>query len=173
MIKNNILRHRKRIIPLLNSALTEKHNGYNRDGYLFEKVLAEIYRGNGYDTMITGGTNDGGVDIIAEKGNRRVAIQAKNYSDIMTKKNLRKNDMIDIFSKIKHTGEKKHGAFTNARLHIYNNNIVSFHPYFIEDMNRCYQYCLDDKAVYGKLWIEHQIENINEDAFNKISQLIL
>ena len=173
MIKNNILLHRKRIIPLLNSALTEKQNGYNRDGYLFEKVLAEIYRGNGYDTMITGGTNDGGVDIIAEKGNMRVAIQAKNYSDIMTKKNLRKNDMIDIFSKIKHTGEKKHGAFTNARLHVYNDNIVSIRPYFMEDINQCYQYCLDDKGVYGKIWTEHQIEYINEDAFNKISQLIL
>ena len=67
--------------------------------------------------------NDGGIDIIAEKGNMRVAIQAKNYSDIMTKKNLRKNDMIDIFSKIKHTGEKRYGSFTNARLHVYNDNI--------------------------------------------------
>ena len=129
MIKNNILLHRKRIIPLLNSALTEKHNGYNRDGYLFACVVAELYLGCVSDTMVRGGTNDGGVDIIAEKGDRRVAIQAKNYSDIMTKKNLRKNDMIDIFSKIKHTGEKKHGALINARLH------ATLIPYIFDNMN--------------------------------------
>ena len=50
MIKNNILLHRKRFIPLIHNALTEKYNGYHRNGYLFEKVLAEIYRGKGYDT---------------------------------------------------------------------------------------------------------------------------
>lgn len=173
MIKNNILLHRKRFIPLIHNALTEKYNGYHRNGYLFEKVLAEIYRGKGYDTLITGGTDDGGVDLIAEKGDMRIAIQAKNYNNNMTKTKIRKNDMITIFNKIKYIGENKYGTFTNARLHVYNDNIVSIRPYFMEDINHRYQYCLDDKGIYGKLWIDYQIENINDDAFNKISQLIL
>jgi hypothetical protein len=165
--------NRLQLYPLLHTTLIKKHNGYSRDGQLFEKILAEIYSGNGFDTNITAGTNDGGVDIIAEKDGMRIAIQAKNYNDNMTKKNIRKSDIKQVFHKIKHIGESKYGAFTNARLHIYNNNIISYKPYFIEDVNNQFGFCLDDKGVYGQLWIKNQLDIINDDSYNKISKLIL
>lgn len=165
--------NRLRILPIINNALTRKHNGYNRDGYLFEEILSEIYKGKGYNTILTGGTNDCGVDIIAENDYKRIAIQAKNYSNQMTKKYLGKNGIKDVFKKIKHRGEIKHGEFTNARLHIYNDNIISIKPNFIEEINNKYDYCIDDKTIYGQLWIDNQLLKINDDAFNKISKLIL
>ena len=102
--------NRLQLYPLLHTTLIKKHNGYSRDGQLFEKILAEIYSGNGFDTNITAGTNDGGVDIIAEKDGMRIAIQAKNYNDNMTKKNIRKSDIKQVFHKIKHIGESKYGV---------------------------------------------------------------
>ena len=73
----------------------------------------------------------------------------------------------------KNKGEIKHGEFTNARLHIYNDNIISIKPNFIEEINNKYDYCIDDKTIYGQLWIDNQLLKINDDAFNKISKLIL
>lgn len=46
----------------------------------FEKYIGEIFRRLGYDVKVTGGSYDGGVDVIAEKDNRKHYIQCKRYS---------------------------------------------------------------------------------------------
>jgi len=50
------------------------------DGEQFEKELARNYREQGFNTTLTDGTSDRGVDIIIEKGGVRIAVQAKHYS---------------------------------------------------------------------------------------------
>ena len=46
----------------------------------FEKYVAEIFRRLGYVTKVTGGSYDGGVDVVAEKNGIKYYIQCKRYS---------------------------------------------------------------------------------------------
>ena len=91
----------------------------------------------------------------------------------MIKKDLRKKDIYNIFHKIKNEGENKYGQFTNARLHIYNDNIPCMKPRFIENINQKFNYNIDEKAVYGKTWISHNLEILNQESLDKISNIIL
>ncbi|WP_262178355.1 restriction endonuclease [Haloarcula laminariae] len=53
------------------------------DEYAFESFIAELWEKQGWDTTVTSGSNDGGVDIIAEKDMpfyQKQLIQAKRYS---------------------------------------------------------------------------------------------
>lgn len=54
------------------------------DPYEFEDFVAELWQEEGWDTTVSQGSNDMGVDVIAEKKgtiNQKLAIQAKRYSD--------------------------------------------------------------------------------------------
>jgi hypothetical protein len=51
------------------------------DGHEFEHFCAELLRKNGFsDVKVTPGSGDQGVDILAEKGGVKYAIQCKNYA---------------------------------------------------------------------------------------------
>ncbi|AZH26176.1 restriction endonuclease [Haloplanus aerogenes] len=53
------------------------------DAYDFERVVADLWRLRGWETTITTGSNDGGVDVVAEKDDpfpRKQLIQAKRYA---------------------------------------------------------------------------------------------
>lgn len=50
------------------------------DGREFEAAIRVIYEKMGYTVTLTPVTGDFGVDVIAEKGNEKLAIQAKRYS---------------------------------------------------------------------------------------------
>lgn len=50
------------------------------DGREFEAAIRVIYEKMGYMVTLTPATGDFGVDVIAEKGNEKLAIQAKRYS---------------------------------------------------------------------------------------------
>ena len=91
----------------------------------------------------------------------------------MTKSNLTKKNNKKIFNKIKYEGEDKYGPFTNARLHVYNNNIVSIPPSIIENLNYQHNYCLLDKSIYGKIWVNYNLSKLNKTSLHKISNLIL
>ena len=125
--------------------------------------------------IIVRGTNDGGVDLIIEKDNKKIAIQAKNYNNNMTSKYLKKNDIEEIFHKIKYLGEKKHlndgESFYSARLHIFNDNIVSIRPEFIEIISTKYNYNCFDKGIYGKTWLMHYINFLSKDSIDKFYEL--
>ena len=45
----------------------------------FEKYVAGIYEKEGYDVTVTPYSGDYGVDVIAEKGGERIAVQVKQY----------------------------------------------------------------------------------------------
>jgi hypothetical protein len=47
----------------------------------FEEYVADVWRAQGYTCCLTKQSGDNGVDVIAEKGDERLLIQAKRYSD--------------------------------------------------------------------------------------------
>jgi restriction system protein len=53
----------------------------------FEQLVANHYQNEGYETEITPYSGDYGVDIIAQKGEERIAIQAKMYGNSARKVN--------------------------------------------------------------------------------------
>lgn len=53
----------------------------------YELFVAQYYKAQGYKTTITPGTNDYGVDVFAEKGKTKLAIQAKLYGSTSRKVN--------------------------------------------------------------------------------------
>lgn len=53
------------------------------DEYEFEKLVAKVWQGMGYETRVTQASNDRGIDVIAEKEapyHQKKIIQAKRYS---------------------------------------------------------------------------------------------
>lgn len=45
----------------------------------FEKEVAEMFRGLGYEAELVGGANDGGIDVIAHKDGKKYYIQCKKF----------------------------------------------------------------------------------------------
>lgn len=50
------------------------------DGFMFEKYVAALLEHQGFNTLVTKGSGDHGVDIVAFKDNQRYAVQAKRYN---------------------------------------------------------------------------------------------
>lgn len=50
------------------------------DGSSFERFLAELFRVDGHEVMIVGGSGDGGGDLILTKDGKTTAVQAKRYA---------------------------------------------------------------------------------------------
>lgn len=54
----------------------------NMDSRQFEIMVADLYRKQGYDVVITAGSHDGGIDVLGERkttaGTERLAIQCKH-----------------------------------------------------------------------------------------------
>lgn len=54
------------------------------DAYEFEELVADVWEAQGWDTTVTSGSNDRGVDVIAEKQSpfqQKMVIQAKRYRE--------------------------------------------------------------------------------------------
>lgn len=49
------------------------------DGHGFEKAVAGVFRGIGYEAIVSKRGGDGGIDIILIKGNKRIAVQCKAH----------------------------------------------------------------------------------------------
>lgn len=57
----------------------EKDYWYNLNPFDFEKQIGELYKSLGYKVLVTQKSNDGGIDVIIEKGNIRKGVQCKKY----------------------------------------------------------------------------------------------
>lgn len=66
--------------------LSPQHDLTEVDPYQFEKLCCEILTTAGWVSRTTKGSNDQGVDVIAEKDTVRLAIQCKMYSTSVTNK---------------------------------------------------------------------------------------
>jgi len=54
---------------------------YSLSGWQFEQEVADVFEKNGYNTEVTKGSGDGGVDIIMQKNNLKYIVQCKRYSN--------------------------------------------------------------------------------------------
>ncbi len=66
---------RERKLRTYDMAMVDQMNGSE-----FENYIGELFRCLGFDAEVTKATGDYGVDVICEKGNERIAIQAKRHS---------------------------------------------------------------------------------------------
>lgn len=57
----------------------DKNYWIQMTGLEFEKEVASLFRGNGYNATLTPATADGGVDIILTRGDERIAVQCKHH----------------------------------------------------------------------------------------------
>lgn len=48
---------------------------------LFEDVTGQVFKNLGYDTIVTGYSNDGGIDVILEKEGKQIGVQVKRYKN--------------------------------------------------------------------------------------------
>lgn len=48
---------------------------------LFEDLTASVFRNLGYHSIVTGYTNDGGIDVVLEKNNKQIGVQVKRYKN--------------------------------------------------------------------------------------------
>lgn len=51
------------------------------NGYEFENEVASVFSQNGYSAYVTKKTGDGGVDIVLERNNERIAVQCKHHKN--------------------------------------------------------------------------------------------
>ena len=73
--------HEQQLKRVLQSRLhrLEATRWWELKGIPFEEFLAEVLREHGYQAQLTKASSDQGVDVIATRGQRRIAIQAKGY----------------------------------------------------------------------------------------------
>lgn len=48
---------------------------------LFEDVTGQVFKNLGYDAIVTGYSNDGGIDVILEKQGKQIGVQVKRYKN--------------------------------------------------------------------------------------------
>ena len=59
------------------------------DWYQFEKVVGQVYEGQGYTLERRGGANpDGGIDLLIERDGERSAVQCKHWKKWKVKSSL-------------------------------------------------------------------------------------
>lgn len=84
---NNTIKKIKNILYLEYLENGKKHKKYSlteidlMTGQEFEKVIADLFIFFGYDITLTPTTGDQGIDVLAQKGNTLIAIQAKRYNN--------------------------------------------------------------------------------------------
>lgn len=68
-------------IDQIGNRVWERSHLFDVDWKIFEELVGALYREQGYNIMVTQGTNDEGVDVWAQRGDERLAIQVKQYSN--------------------------------------------------------------------------------------------
>lgn len=81
------LNNRKQNVKTENKFLAHLKNKSHMTPREFEQLVAEHYQNEGYKTEITPYSGDYGVDVIAQRGEERIAIQAKMYGNSARKVN--------------------------------------------------------------------------------------
>lgn len=74
----------------------------NMDPYEFESLIADLWDYKGYETQVTQGSGDKGIDVIAKDSNETIAIQAKRYNPDSNK--VGSGDLRDVAGAIAQQG---------------------------------------------------------------------
>jgi restriction system protein len=56
---------------------------------LFEQTVGSIFEALGYKTLVTGYSNDGGIDVILNDGSTQIGVQVKRYQDSISVEQIR------------------------------------------------------------------------------------
>lgn len=68
------------LFDYINEIVSEKQDIDVISPYEYEQYCADVFINHGWNAVVTPGSGDQGADIIAEKNNKRIAIQCKMYS---------------------------------------------------------------------------------------------
>ena len=102
-------------------------------GHEYEYFCAKLLSNNGWNTQVTQGSGDQGVDIMAKKGNKKVAIQCKKHQkpvgnkavqEIYTGKNHYEADYAVVVASNGFTNSAKELAKTTNTILIHHNDLV-------------------------------------------------
>lgn len=79
-LEDNIIRYNHDIKEFNEYLLRTKEDFWkNLTGYEFEREVAKVFENQGYQALVTRKSGDGGVDIILEKGDKKIAVQCKHH----------------------------------------------------------------------------------------------
>lgn len=56
---------------------------------VFEEVVGSVFRGLGYEVLVTGYSNDGGIDIILNDATTQIGVQVKRYRNVIQVEQIR------------------------------------------------------------------------------------
>ncbi len=79
------------------------------DGFEFESFISLLFTNMGYNTVVTKGSGDQGIDVLAEKNGVKIGIQAKCYSNNVTNKAIQ-----EVTAALKHYQCSKGIVVTNS-----------------------------------------------------------
>lgn len=69
------------VFNYINNIISEKESVEILTPYEYEQKCADIFIMHGWSAVVTSGSGDQGADVIAEKNNKKIAIQCKMYSN--------------------------------------------------------------------------------------------
>lgn len=69
------------VFDYINTIVSEEKNVEILTPYEYEQKCADIFIMHGWNAIVTSGSGDQGADVIAEKNNKKIAIQCKMYSN--------------------------------------------------------------------------------------------
>ncbi|MGI6226705.1 MAG: restriction endonuclease [Peptococcales bacterium] len=127
------LKHESEYDRFINSLLVKEQpdeNNYTIDdidlmtGSEFEKFISELFKKIGYKTLITKASGDQGVDVVAEKGGIRYAIQAKCYSGVVSNSAIQEVVAGSIFHKCDKAIVITNSYFTSSAIELAKANEV-------------------------------------------------
>jgi len=78
----------------------------------FEDYIAYTFKNLGYSTFSVGGSNDGGIDVIAEKDGNKSLIQCKRYN----KNKVTLHDVRDFYGALAHDLANAKGLFVTTNI---------------------------------------------------------
>lgn len=79
-VSPEIIRPLVDLVDRMDEALWERRHLHEFSWEEFERLVADVFESEGYETRVTQSSSDKGIDIWARSENERIAIQVKQYS---------------------------------------------------------------------------------------------
>jgi restriction system protein len=139
-IRERLHRRTMKVISEYESSLSSRgvsFEEFSGNGVDFEHWVAESLKKFGWNTKVTKGSGDQGVDVIAEIDQRRVAIQCKLYKGSVGNKAVQ-----EVIAGMHHLGLERaavisSGTFTRGAYELaQSTNVMLLSPYEIEALNK-------------------------------------
>jgi len=94
------------------------------EGTVFEQYLRELYLKKGYKVTLTSASGDYGADLILEKDNKKIVVQAKRYSKPVGIKAVQEVHSALTYYKAKEAWVVTNNDFTPAAVKLAHSNNV-------------------------------------------------